>query len=401
MSTFARRAVGVFGAVAVAASIVAAPAYAAAATIDSFEPGVSRLAGDTRYETAIRVAQKFQPNVSAVFVATGEQFPDALSAAAAAAQIGGPLLLTQPDELPAGVAAEIRRLNPAEIIIVGGEQAVSVEVESQLRELVGNTGRIAGGDRYATSIQLADSSFDTAGTAFLATGATFPDALSASGAAGVQQAPVLLVNGAEALVDETVLGLLKGLGVSSVQLVGGTSTISTGIEQQLTTAGLAVSRHGGEDRYETSALINAANFSAASTSLGFFATGVTFPDALAGAALAGQADAPLFVTRFECLPEKTSNVAAALGLDSRILLGGPSTLTDASATTTCQPAPVETPGTTAPDPTPSAPVYVADHKTPGAYCPSEDAGKHAYSSKGVELACTRTADDDRLRWRAV
>ena len=96
-----------------------------------------RLAGADRYATSVAVsAATFPDGADAVFIATGLAFPDALAAVPAAAAAGGPLLLVPPDELPAVVADEIRRLAPARAVVLGGTGAGSAAVEDELAELL-------------------------------------------------------------------------------------------------------------------------------------------------------------------------------------------------------------------------------------------------------------------------
>ena len=83
--------------------------------IASFAKGETRLAGSDRYQTAIAASKKFSPGVPSIFVATGRDFPDALSASAAAAQLGAPLLLTDRTSVPQAIFTEIKRLKPAKI----------------------------------------------------------------------------------------------------------------------------------------------------------------------------------------------------------------------------------------------------------------------------------------------
>lgn len=68
----------------------ASHAAAAPTDVSAFPAGVTRLSGATRYETSVAVSRQYSTGVDAAFVATGTDFPDALSAAAAAAALGGP-----------------------------------------------------------------------------------------------------------------------------------------------------------------------------------------------------------------------------------------------------------------------------------------------------------------------
>src|SRR5690606_17619305 len=138
----------------------------------------------------------------------------------------------------------------------------------------------------ATGLQIVREAFGTATTAFLATGRNFPDALAATGAAGALSAPLILVDGLRPTVSAEVMQELVRLGVTDVVLTGSASVLSSGIEAQLR-AQFSVTRLGGADRYATAALINDEHFGLAPPDTMFLATGGNFPDALAGAALAG------------------------------------------------------------------------------------------------------------------
>src|SRR5699024_1619338 len=98
---------------------------------------VSRLAGDDRYATAATISEVYDPGVNAVFVATGEVYADSMSGAPISVAIGGPIVLTQPDNLPDPTIAELERLDPERIIVLGGTVAVSTQVESALAAYFG------------------------------------------------------------------------------------------------------------------------------------------------------------------------------------------------------------------------------------------------------------------------
>ncbi len=94
---------------------------------------VDRIAGADMYETSALVsAAVFDPGVPAAYVARGDLFPDGLAAGPAAAAVGAPVLLVTSDAISSSVDAELLRLLPHDILIAGGEGAVSVEVETAL-----------------------------------------------------------------------------------------------------------------------------------------------------------------------------------------------------------------------------------------------------------------------------
>jgi len=292
---------------------------------------VRRIAGTDRYRTAVEISKEFAPDVPVVYLATGTNYPDALSAASAAASQGGPLLLTTPNALPSVVTAELQRLNPALVVIAGGTSVVSSAVQQQVEAALPSAvvRRDSGANRYETSRLIAERAFTTATTAFIATGVNFPDALSASAAAGGLGAPVILVNGAATTLDAATLDLLTDLGVETVTVVGGTGVVSAGIETALDAAfGAAdVSRLSGSDRYATSLAINSSLFTEADTM--YLATGRGFADALAGAALAGATPGPLFVVPGTCVPSGMLDRFEALGASTVVLFGGTGVLTAA------------------------------------------------------------------------
>jgi len=263
---------------------------------------VDRISGADRYATAVAISEAGHvESAPVVYLATGTNFPDALAAAPAAVKEGGPLLLTLPTSLPPAVKAEIQRLRPETIVVVGGEAAVSAEVLTQLTTLAASVVRVAGADRFETARKVVARAFPVAvPSVYIATALNYPDALSASAAAGATGNPVVLVDGSAPTLDSATKTLLGSLGATSFKIAGGTAAVSTGIEADLTQIG-AVARLGGADRLATSELINLD----AGTSLKhvYFATGYQFPDALAGAALAGAAKAPLFLVPPSCVPD--------------------------------------------------------------------------------------------------
>ncbi len=296
----------------------------------SIDSGVSRLAGASRYDTAIQVSQKYPAGVPAAFVATGTNFPDALSGAAAAALIGGPLLLTTPQSLPSAVAAELRRLRPSVIFVLGGTGAVSSSVAAALAAIA-PVQRFGGASRYETGLNVVNGLFTSADHAVIATGRNFPDALAATGAAGKLGAPVILVDGTRSSVPTAVINTLQRLGVTKIAIAGGTGVVSSAMQRQLVNLGYSVARYGGANRYATTAAINDAFFPAGSTDTIFLATGENFPDALAGAALAGLISAPMYVTTANCVPAPIYDSRSRLGAPNTVVLGGASVVSGTAA----------------------------------------------------------------------
>jgi len=159
---------------------------------------VTRIAGADRYQTAADIsAATFAPGVPAAFIATDLGFADALAGGAAAGLRKSPILITSVDAIPSATAAELTRLKPASIVILGGIGAVSDAVATQLAAYTtGAVTREAGADRIATAVAVSQASFpNTAAAVYLATGFNFPDALAGGVAAALAPGPLLLVSG--------------------------------------------------------------------------------------------------------------------------------------------------------------------------------------------------------------
>ena len=96
-------------------------------------PTVSRLSGVDRFATSAAIsAAAFAPGVPLVYIENGYNFPDALSAAPVAGLDGAPVLLVAADGIPGVIQAELSRLKPGRIVVLGGVNAVSERVAQKL-----------------------------------------------------------------------------------------------------------------------------------------------------------------------------------------------------------------------------------------------------------------------------
>jgi len=332
------------GVVTTALTVVAAPGAAHAAT------PVSRTYGADRYATGAAVAAAAYPSgATTVWLASGANFPDALSAGAAAAKQGAPLLLTGPTALPSSVSSELGKLKPRRIVLVGGTNAVSSAVAAKLAAFAPVT-RVAGADRYGTSIAIAKYAFASSSYAYVATGVNYPDALSAAGAAASRKAPVLLVPGGAASAPSGVLAELRALKATHVYLAGGTAAVDSGVANSLAASGRTVTRKAGADRYGTSvAVASTGAYVAADGAV--IASGQGFPDALVATTYA-HGTRPVLLSQKICVPTAVHSAEAAYA--SRHLIGGTAALwTTVSNDTACTGSVLETLKTPANRPRPA------------------------------------------------
>ncbi len=193
--------------------------------LQPYSPMVTRIAGADRFAVSAAVSeQAFGPARPVAYIASGTAFPDALSGSAAAGRLGGPVLLVQKTSVPGAVAAELARLSPAKVVVLGGVNTIA---ESVVNELKGTapTVRVAGADRFAVSAAVSASAFPLgAETVYVASGADYPDALSGGAAAIANAAPVLLVT-ADA-VPAAVDAELERLNPHRIVVLGGKYSVS-------------------------------------------------------------------------------------------------------------------------------------------------------------------------------
>lgn len=92
-----------------------------------------RYTGRDRYETSTNIAQSFT-NPQSVIVATGENYPDALTAAALAGKLKAPILLVKKDAVPKSVREYLTKHKNSiqDVYILGGENSVSKQIASVL-----------------------------------------------------------------------------------------------------------------------------------------------------------------------------------------------------------------------------------------------------------------------------
>lgn len=194
------------------------------------KPTVTRLSGPDRYATAAAVAGEVATLLGPrpdVVVASGRQanLVDALAAGGPAGALGRPVLLVAPDAVPDPTKTALSALGATSTIVVGGSDVVA---DSVLTGLPAPT-RVAGPDRYATAVAVADA-FDAvpAEQVLLAGGeqAHLVDALAA-GAVG----QLTLLTPAATLPGSVSGWLAAHPGVASVAVVGGEVAVSRAVEE--------------------------------------------------------------------------------------------------------------------------------------------------------------------------
>lgn len=300
----------------------------------------SRLAGADRYATAKAVALDSFSGADTAYVASGRQYPDALSASGLAGSDIGPLLLVERDSVPAATREALSALAVKNVVVLGGTAAVSAGVVDTLDDSYAVT-RVAGTTRYSTAAAIARAiasrpggigAVDGRRTVIVASGENFADALAVGPVANFAVLPVLLTRPGN-LAAETDEALTQ-VGAESVIIVGGTSAVSEAVADAITAKGISVTRLAGAHRQSTSIAI--ADF--AVDSLGFdgshaeIARDDRFPDALTGGPHGGQQNGPILLTPGERLGDDAAAWLArrCATVSSLDVLGGTSAISDST-----------------------------------------------------------------------
>lgn len=249
---------------------------------------VRRLWGETRYDTMRTISSTGFTRASTVVLACGNNYPDALAAAAFAGANSSPILLTERDNLPGQTADAIQLLGASNVVLLGGEEAISPAVANCLVEMGLHVSRIQGQTREQTAAQIASEvvAQNSSDTIIVANGYSPWDSLSVSPYCYGNGYPVLLTSSNGLLSNETLRSLQGMSSVKKAIIVGGPNAVSDDVVAQL--SGLQVQRWWGQTRYETSTAIaeHAVSFGASCAVVGL-ASGENFPDALTGGALIG------------------------------------------------------------------------------------------------------------------
>jgi putative cell wall-binding protein len=271
------------------------------AKINPHVTGISRIAGDSRVDTAIDIAKlEYTGKVKNVILATAGNYPDALVGSVLAYQQNAPILLVGDSQADQDKVMNYLKNNAdtaGNVYVLGGTGVVSDTVVQQVNVAgFNNIVRLGGVDRYETDAKIADYLNVAEGTpVVIVSGENYPDALSVSSESAVNQYPILLV-GKDNLADSVKTELAK-LKPRKVYIIGGTGVISDATENKIidltSLDSNSLVRIGGADRYETSlAVAKYFNLSGKSVCI---ATGQNFPDALAGSIYAANYNAPILL----------------------------------------------------------------------------------------------------------
>ncbi len=271
-------------------------------TISSATSVWSRVYGQDQLDTMKAISSTGWTSSDTVVIATDATYWDALTASALAGIYDCPIILTTGTTLSSQAKSEIKRLGATTAYVCGGPIAISSSVDDQIKAAGCTTvERVYGQDHQATARAIAKrvQEASSSSVCIIATAQSFQDALSISPYAYANHVPIFLTEDGSNTLSSATLSAIKSGGYTSVIIVGGPIAVSSSVESQLSKIGIGssnVNRLYGQTEYETSLEIAKwevgqgmqVNYMAV-------ATGTTYYDALAGAALCGKNNSVLVI----------------------------------------------------------------------------------------------------------
>ncbi len=276
----------------------------------------TRLFGADRYLTAIEVSKDGWPSgADTVILTTGENYPDALSAAPLAGKYDAPILLVGSKGLSSETLNEVKRLKAKKAYIVGGTGVIPASVESQLSANKISVTRIAGKDRYDTSMAVARSVGMSKGI-FITSGHSFADSLSVAPIAAAEGMPIVTVPNDDLTASQQSY-FAKAKQVRTI-IVGSKGEIPDKIRGRFSSA---ESIEGADPYARNIALLQSFGENLNQSTI-FVATGQTYPDALSAGAYAQKEKNPVILIQGNTIPSSLERYFSTNAVSELKILGG-------------------------------------------------------------------------------
>ncbi|MDY6065915.1 MAG: cell wall-binding repeat-containing protein [Finegoldia sp.] len=289
------------------------------------ESDLTRFDGKNRYAVAADVLENFYKNPDKVILASGLDFPDSVSGSMLS--LGKyPILYTGSDSLDTSTKDALKKADPSEVVIVGGEKAISKKVESSIKNDLGiKVTRIAGSNRYDTNVNIAKTAYPSSKRGenlIIASGEDFADAISSTSLSEKYKAPIILVGGDKLSANSEAYIKELGKNFSNVFIVGGPVAVSNKLEDNLNSlTGKKAQRIAGDNRYETS--LRVAEKTYANPSSAIIATGEVYVDALTAAPLSQKIKAPILLSKQYSISDDIVDYIFNPSTQKLYIIGGP------------------------------------------------------------------------------
>ncbi|WP_346870088.1 family 10 glycosylhydrolase [Clostridium sp. UBA5119] len=263
-----------------------------------------QLKGLNRYETSVKVSKEGWSSANTVLLVNGYANADGLVATPLASAYGAPIILSEKNSLPSETKAEIKRLNPSKVILIGGKTVLSDSLKKQLQEIKPNLDidRIGGATRFDTSLLVAkklDTIVDV-NKSYVCYGLGEADALSIAAKAGEDKAPIILAE--KNAIPKSTIDWLRGESLQTAYFIGGTTNITKAVISQMnsiTSSDVSGNRVAGNNRYDTNAAVIKKFYTNSGQSGISVTKGLVLADALTSGPLAAKLKTPIVLVDTE------------------------------------------------------------------------------------------------------
>jgi cell wall-associated protease len=256
----------------------------------------------------------------AIVLASGEKYTDVLTASVLANELDTSLLLTKKDAISQNTLDEIDRLSAKMVVVIGGTDSVSNSVVSKISKY--KVIRLAGHDRYETSIRIAEEVRRLTGNFYEATivsGINFPDIISISTFSSLKGQPILITEPEK--LTKTTADAISNWNISDITICGGYDSVSKSIQGNLKAK--KVSRMGGADRYETAKIVakKVRQLTGNEKDM-ILVDGTNFPDGICINSLATLFKSPILLTTPDSLHKIIADEVKILSIQYTMIGGG-------------------------------------------------------------------------------
>lgn len=262
---------------------------------------IKKLIGDQRHDTAIEISKEgWKEGADKVIIVNGSAIADGITATPLATTYDAPILLATKDSIAESTKKELKRLNPSEVIVIGGSTVVSDKAINDIKNTTNtDVRRLAGVDRHDTSVKIAqeiDKNADI-NKIYLANGYKGEiDALTIAAKAGSDKQPIILTHKEE--IPQDSYDWLKNQDLKDAYIIGGEDVISTSVihkANDITTNSTYSNRIYGNDRHETNAKVIQKFYPKEQLDAILVAKSDVLVDALAAGPLAAKLNSPILI----------------------------------------------------------------------------------------------------------
>lgn len=291
---------------------------------------IEKLYGATEYDTAVAVSKKGWPSGSnKVVIVNGDIIADGIAATPLASTYDAPILIVKKDTLPQVINEELKRLNPEEVIVIGGTSTINNSVYNSIASSTNaKMSRIWGNDRNETSLKIAqeiDKNHDV-NKVFIANGFKGDiDALTIAAKAGEDKQPIILTD--KSIIPTDTYNWMKTESLTNAYFIGGPDTLDTEIIHKMadiakpTSGSIYHNRIYGADRHETNAKVMEKFYTQSTLEAVLVARSDKLSDALVAGPLAAKLNSPILINptnklssyHEDNLTQKSANIIYKIG----------------------------------------------------------------------------------------